>query len=62
MTTHDLGRTLIVANPAAHSGKGEAAVLFVMRFFSSNHFMANSCEVRLTEGRGDAMRMASDAY
>lgn len=62
MTTLDLGRTLIVANPAAHSGKGEAAVLFVMRFFSSNHFMANSCEVRLTEGRGDAMRMASDAY
>jgi YegS/Rv2252/BmrU family lipid kinase len=53
-----LGRTLVIANPAAHSGRGETAALFVTRFFSTYHTAADSCEVRLTEAPGDALAMA----
>ena len=62
MSPHSLGQTLIIANPAAHSGKGERAALLAMRFFSSFRSTTSSCEVRLTESAGDAQRMASNAH
>lgn len=61
MAPRSLGRTLVVANPAAHSGRGEGAAIFAMRFFSSFHSATTSCEVRLTEGMGDALGMARDS-
>ena len=61
MVQNGLGRTLIIANPAAHSGEGESAALFATRFFSSFHSETSSCEIRLTESAGDAVRMSSRA-
>lgn len=61
MSSVRLGRTLVLANPTAHSGRGEGAALFVTRFFSSFQSAATSCEVRLTEAAGDAQRMASES-
>lgn len=61
MSLLKLGNTLIIANPTAHSGRGESAALFVTRFFSSYHAATTSCEVRLTEAQGDARMMASTA-
>ena len=52
---------LIIANPAAHGGKGESAALFTMRFFSTFHNSTKACEVRLTEQKGDARNMAEEA-
>lgn len=62
MPSHDLGRTLIIANPASHSGKGEAAALFATRFFSSFQTVTDICEVMLTEGPGDGLHMAETGY
>ena len=61
MSAERLGRILIVANPAACSGKGEGAVIFATRFFSAFNSAANTCEVRLTENPHDAERMAAAA-
>lgn len=61
MLTKSLGDTLIIANPAAHSGRGEGAAIFAMRFFSSFQSASNSCSVRLTEATGDAIQMAADS-
>lgn len=61
MVQNGLGRTLIIANPAAHSGRGESAAVFATRFFSSFHSVTASCEVRLTEKPGDAMLMSASA-
>ena len=61
MSPYSLGRTLIIANPTAHSGRGEAAAIFAMRFFSSYSTTASTCEVRLTESAGDAIQMATNA-
>lgn len=58
MSPYSLGKTLIIANPTAHSGRGEAAAIFAMRFFSSFTSTTSTCEVRLTEAPGDAVRMA----
>ena len=59
MEARSLGRLLILANPTAHSGKGESAAAFATRFFSSFHSATASCTVRLTEASGDAKRMAA---
>lgn len=59
--THNIGDTLIIANPTAHSGRGEVAAIFATRFFSSFHSATNSCAICLTEGTGDGARMAADA-
>ena len=58
MSPQSLGNTLIIANPAARSGRGEAAAIYVTRFFSSYRSAASSCSVQLTERKGDAVRMA----
>lgn len=59
MSPYSLGKTLIIANPTAHSGRGEGAAIYVMRFFSSFSSTTSTCEVRLTESRGDATRIAA---
>lgn len=61
MSPQSLGNTLIIANPAAHSGRGETAAIYVTRFFSSFNSIASSCSVQLTEREGDACRMAEDS-
>ncbi len=62
MPSRNLGRTLIIANPASHSGKGEAAALFATRFFSSFQSVTATCEVMLTEASGDGLHMAEAGY
>lgn len=62
MSPQTLGRTLIIANPSAYSGKGESAALFATRYFASFYSTASSCEVRLIEETSDAVHMASDAH
>ena len=62
MPSRNLGRTLIIANPASHSGKGEAAALFATRFFSSFQSVTATCEVMLTEAPGDGLHMAEAGY
>lgn len=61
MSPQSLGKTLIIANPASHSGRGEAAAIFATRFFSKYDAGARSCTVRMTEGEGDAKAMAGAA-
>lgn len=61
MYPQGLGSTLIIANPAARSGKGEGAAIFATRFFSSFHSATSSCSIQLTENEGDAEDMARDA-
>ena len=61
MSPTSLGSTLIIANPAAHSGRGEAAAIHAMRFFSSFKSNAKACSILLTEHSGDAVQMAADA-
>lgn len=61
MSPQSLGKTLIIADPASNSGRGEAAAIFATRFFSKYNSCARSCSVRMTEGEGDAKAMASAA-
>ena len=56
-----LGRTLLIANPAAHSGHGAAGAEFARRFLDSYASATNGYEVRLTAGPGDATGIAADA-
>lgn len=56
-----LGRTLVIANPAAHSGDGAAAAERVKRFFSSYANATDGFELRLTQAPGDGMRMARES-
>ena len=61
MADSPLGRTLLIANPAAHSGKGAAGADFARRFLGSYSSATRGYEVRLTEGPGDAVGFAADA-
>jgi YegS/Rv2252/BmrU family lipid kinase len=56
-----LGRTLVIANPAAHSGDGAAAAERVEKFFSSHANATDGFELRLTQAPGDGMRMARES-
>lgn len=56
-----LGRTLVIANPAAHSGNGAAAAERVEKFFSSHANATDGFELRLTQAPGDGMRMARES-
>ena len=59
MPDSPLGRTLVIANPAAHSGRGAAGVEFVQRFLGSYASATRGYEVRLTKGPGDATGIAA---
>ncbi len=60
----NLGSTLVIANPAAHSGKGAAGAEVVRRFFETCPTVTTSFELQLTSASGDARHMAAqaDAY
>ena len=61
MAHSPLGRTLLIANPAAHSGRGATGADFARRFLGSYASATNGYEVRLTEGPGDAVGLAAGA-
>ena len=61
MAHSPLGRTLLIANPAAHSGKGAAGADFARHFLGSFASATRGYEIRLTEGPGDATEIAAEA-
>ena len=61
MAHSPLGRTLLIANPAAHSGKGAAGADFARHFLGSYTTATRGYEVRLTKGPGDAVGIAAGA-
>ncbi len=56
-----LGRTLVIANPASHSGHGAEATDFVRNFLRSFQSLTNGYEVTETAGPEDATRIAADS-
>ena len=61
MPSQGLGKTLVIANPASHSGKGAAAAERVGRFFRSYGNATESFDLYLTKEPLDAVRIASQA-
>lgn len=61
MPVANFGRTLVIANPAAHSGKGAAGIGQVERLLTVFHSAASSVEVLRTTKSDDARHMAADA-
>ncbi|WP_028264047.1 diacylglycerol/lipid kinase family protein [Atopobium fossor] len=61
MPTPRLGRTLVIANPASHSGKGAAAADFVERFLNSFESATEGYTIQRTTAMGDARIMAAAA-
>ncbi len=59
MTGSQLGKTLVVANPAAHSGDGEKAADFTELFFKSYVGATAGFEVVRTASAGDAVGISS---
>ena len=55
-----LGRTLVIANPAAHSGRGAEGADFAERFLESWGSATRGHEVRRTAAPGDATGIAAD--
>ena len=56
-----LGHTLVIANPASHSGKGAAGAETVRRFLDIYESATSGYDLKLTEHSCDAQRMAQDA-
>ena len=61
MSATTLGRTLLIANPTAHSGAGAKAAEFSDSFIQSRPELTSSFETRLTTARGDATAWAAEA-
>ena len=61
MANSPLGRTLLVANPAAHSGRGAEGAEFARRFLSSYSSVTDGYDVRLTTRSGEATSIAARA-
>lgn len=61
MNTSPLGRTLVIANPAAHSGKGARGIEFTRRFFDAYEGVTSEHELLVTRAAGDAVGMAAGA-
>lgn len=61
MATTALGRTLLIANPTAHSGAGSKAAELSDGFIKSMPELTSSFESRLTTARGDASVWAAEA-
>lgn len=61
MSQSKLGRTLVIANPAAQSGKGASGAEFVRRFLDSYSSATDGFEIRLTESQGDGTTMGRSA-
>lgn len=58
MGTSMLGHTLVIANPAAQSGRGAEGAEFVRRFLDSYASTTDGFELRLTGAAGDGVEMA----
>ena len=56
-----LGSTLLIANPTAHSGKGQQAAEFVARFFGAYTTTTSEFEIRMTSHAGEATEIARGA-
>lgn len=61
MARANLGSTLVIANPASHSGKGAAGAEVVRRFFQTCASATTAFDLQLTEATGDAERLAAGA-
>ncbi|MBQ9006348.1 MAG: diacylglycerol kinase family lipid kinase [Atopobiaceae bacterium] len=61
MPSLGLGRTLVIANPASHSGRGAAAAERVGRFFESYGNATETFDLHLTKEPLDAIKIASQA-
>lgn len=61
MSDSPLGRTLVIANPAAHSGRGAEGADFAERFLASMGSATDGFEVRRTTGPGEAVGIAEAA-
>lgn len=61
MSISKLGRTLVIANPAARNGRGAQGAEFVRRFLDTYEAATDGFEVRLTDGPGHATEMARAA-
>ncbi len=61
MAHSPLGKTLVIANPAAHSGDGAEGARFSRDFLASYTSATNGFEVVLTEAPGDAEGIAAAA-
>ena len=61
MAHSPLGRTLVIANPTSHSGKGAAASDFVDSFLSSYRSATRGYRMLRTEAKGDAELMARES-
>ena len=59
MPSAQLGRTVLIANPTSHSGRGAAAADVVSRFFEVYRTSTTSFETRTTTAVGDAFSIAS---
>ncbi|QWT17856.1 diacylglycerol kinase family lipid kinase [Collinsella sp. zg1085] len=57
-----LGRALVIANPAARSGKGAEGAAFAERFLGSFSSASAGFEVRRTQAAGDAEHLARKAH
>lgn len=62
MPAQKLGRTLVIANPAAHSGRGADAIGFIERFFAGYSSLARGFRLERTQGPGDGTRFAAAAH
>lgn len=61
MKVSPLGKTLVVANPAAHSGDGEKAAAFAEQFFACYAGATDGFEVVRTVAAMDAVNIAADS-
>lgn len=61
MPRSPLGRTLLIANPTAHSGAGGQAADFAESFLTSYGSATRGFEVRRTQAAGDATKMSAGA-
>ena len=59
MSDSPLGRTLLIANPAAHSGRGAEGAEFARRFLESYSAVTDGLDVRLTSRPGEATSIAA---
>ena len=61
MSINNLGKTLVIANPTAHSGQGAQGAQFVERFLTHFKSATDSFEMYLTKSMGDATDKAKTA-
>ena len=59
MSDSPLGHTLLIANPAAHSGRGAEGAEFARRFLESYSAVTDGYDVRLTSRPGEATSIAA---